>query len=304
MKKTTRILPLVFGVLLLLVFVTASARTRSNPNPTPPVQYYGHGLQIRWKKDMGLIPTRSGSAQASTNACSAFFIYGVDPVDNKVVGYSTFSVQQQPAEQEGYYVCDFRNLKVSVTRAVYVLPGMGEVDLLPKMSRQSYYWTDQWIGGTNSRPAAGWRRSFNRSRNENISSVFDQFEMIYVKGDNPNPTQDSSGEKGASPLLNGATLFAGAWQANFGGSHLTMLFQQTGDRVTGQLNANSADLGVVRDGRVVDNTLRFTVMRRAPNAPNLPDVIVGYGELVMDADGKSFKGTVLGVATSGTFIGR
>ncbi len=118
------------------------------------------------------------------------------------------------------------------------------------------------------------------------------------------PTQDSSSEKGASPLLNRAIQFAGAWKADFGGSFLTMLFQQTGDRVTGRLNANSADLGVIRDGKVVDNTLLFTVMRRAPNAPNLPDVIAGYGELVMDEAGKSFKGTVLGVAVSGTLITR
>ena len=100
------------------------------------------------------------------------------------------------------------------------------------------------------------------------------------------------------------TFFAGAWKANFGGLFLTMLFQQTGDQVSGQVNANSADLGVIRDGRVVDNTLRFTVVRRAPNGANLPDVQVGVGELVMDAGGRSFKGTVLGVATSGTFIGR
>ena len=35
MKKTTRILPLVFSVLLFLGFVTASARARSNPDPAP-----------------------------------------------------------------------------------------------------------------------------------------------------------------------------------------------------------------------------------------------------------------------------
>src|SRR5947207_13968053 len=113
MKKTARILQMLLSVLLLLVFVPASARIRSNPNPTPPVQYHGHGLQILWKKEMGLIPIGPGSNQASTNACSVFFIYAVDPVDNKVVGYSTFSIQQQPTEQEGYYVYDFRNMEAA-----------------------------------------------------------------------------------------------------------------------------------------------------------------------------------------------
>lgn len=54
---------------------------------------------------------------------------------------------------------------------------------------------------------------------------------------------------------------------------------------------------------VVDNTLRFTVMRRSPYGANLPDVQVGAGELVMDANGKSFKGTVLGVAVTGNYLG-
>lgn len=85
---------------------------------------------------------------------------------------------------------------------------------------------------------------------------------------------------------------------------MMMFFQQTGDRVTGELKVNSADFGVILDGKVVDNTLRFTVLRRPPNGANVPFVSVGTGELVMDADGKSLKGTVLGVATSGTFLGR
>ena len=97
-------------------------------------------------------------------------------------------------------------------------------------------------------------------------------------------------------------FFAGAWQASFGGSLMTMIFQQPGDRVTGQLNANSADFGIIWDGKVVDNTLRFTVVRNVPTVATY--VTVGTGELVMDADGKSFKGNVLGVPTSGTFIGR
>ncbi len=131
-----------------------------------------------------------------------------------------------------------------------------------------------------------------------LSSDGQSFEGTLSASTNPDDTSGGTWNGTRAPN------FAGAWQTSFGGSVLTMIFQQSGVRVTGQLNANSADLGVVRDGRVVDNTLRFTVVRSAPNAPNLPDVIVGYGELVMDAGGKSFKGTVLGVATSGTLITR
>jgi hypothetical protein len=306
MKKTTRILPLVFSVLLLLVFVTASPRARSNPNPTPPVQYqYDDGGQIRWKKEMGVIPIGPGRNQASTSACSAFFIFVVDPVDNKVLGYSSLPTSQ-PTEQEGYYVCDYRMKVKSVGRAVLALPGMGRGDLLPEMSRQSYYWTDQWIGGTNSRPPAGWRRGLNRSHNANISSVFDQFEMIYVRGDNPNPTLDSSSEKGPSPLLRRAQNFAGAWQGKWGeGGLLELILQQTGKQVAGRLRVNSAELGLIKEGIVDGNTLRFKLFR--PNINPMAgkrDEYLGVGELVMDADGKSFTGTLLGTVTNGTLVGR
>ncbi len=139
-----------------------------------------------------------------------------------------------------------------------------------------------------------------RSGRFTISSDGQSFEGTYSATKNPDDTSGGTWKATRAPN------FAGAWQANFGGSHLTMLFQQTGDRVTGQLNANSADLGVIREGSVIDNTLRFKVVRSRPsfNGRPSPDEFVGIGELVMDAGGKSFKGTVLGVATSGTLIGR
>ena len=86
---------------------------------------------------------------------------------------------------------------------------------------------------------------------------------------------------------------------------MTMIFQQTGDRVTGQLNANSADFGVIRESIVDGNSLRFKIVRAMPSPNGQPrDQYLGTGELVMDQGGKSFKGTVLGVPVNGTFIGR
>jgi hypothetical protein len=313
MKKTTRILPLVFSVLWLLAFVTANTRARNNQNPTPS----GPGeikAQIRWKKDMGLIPIGPGKILASNSACSPFFIVAYEynstySGGSRIIATSR-STSQQPTEQEGYYVCDY-SMQVPRDKGMFVRAGMGDIDLLPQtlkgsqdrlMPRQPYYLTDPWIGGTNSRPPAGRERGFVQrptASNRYLESVL--WEMQYLKIDSdPNPP--STSEKGPSPILNRATQFAGPWQANFGGSYLTMIFQQTGDRVTGQLNANSADFGLIWDGKVVDNTLRFTVVRRVPTVATY--VTIGVGELLMNADRKSFKGTVLGVATSGTFLGR
>ena len=131
-----------------------------------------------------------------------------------------------------------------------------------------------------------------------LSSDGQSFEGTLSRSNNPDDTSGGTWNGTRAPN------FAGAWQTSFGGSYLTMIFQQTFVRVSGQLNANSPDLGIIRDGMVVDNTLRFTVLRRPPYGVNLPEVPVGVGELVMGADGKSFKGTVLGVSTSGTLLSR
>lgn len=84
-----------------------------------------------------------------------------------------------------------------------------------------------------------------------------------------------------------------------------VLFQQSGNQVVGQLFAGSDLQGVIREGVIDGNTLRFRVLRPQPVIPGryLPDIPMGVGELVMNPDGKSFKGTVLGVAVDGVRLG-
>ena len=85
---------------------------------------------------------------------------------------------------------------------------------------------------------------------------------------------------------------------------MMLLLQQDRARVGGQLKVNSADFGVVSDGIVNGNTLRFNILRVNPKKISGKPEFVGSGELVMDRGSKSFKGTVLGTATSGTLINR
>jgi hypothetical protein len=102
--------------------------------------------------------------------------------------------------------------------------------------------------------------------------------------------------------------FAGVWRAKLGEQFFELILQQSGDRVTGQVRFNSADVGVIRESTLAGNTLRFQLFRpgrQVGNGANLPDEYMGIGELVLDADGKSFTGHVLGTITSGgTLIGR
>jgi hypothetical protein len=107
---------------------------------------------------------------------------------------------------------------------------------------------------------------------------------------------------------NAPAIFAGVWRTKSGEKvqFPELLLQQANNQVVGRLFASRPDLGVIKAGIVDRNTLRFQVWRPRPRTfgYNLPDDYLGIGEFVMDADGKSFKGTILGAATSGTLIAR
>lgn len=128
------------------------------------------------------------------------------------------------------------------------------------------------------------------------------FQGVFSKTNNP--------DDGSGGTWNGtrAPVFAGVWQMSGGPYPGTqMLFQDGGSQVVGHLFAGNPAQGVIKDGSVDGNTLRFTIYRpdpRKPMMPHLPDIPLGNGELTMNADGKSFAGTVLGVATTGTRVGR
>ncbi|HVF46393.1 MAG TPA: hypothetical protein VNA17_02385 [Pyrinomonadaceae bacterium] len=106
---------------------------------------------------------------------------------------------------------------------------------------------------------------------------------------------------------NAPATFQGVWRTKSGEKiqFPQLLFQQANNKVVGHLYAGRPDLGEFRDGVVERNTLRFTVWKFIP-LPNgsFTNQYLGKGELVMDADGKSFTGTILGGATSGTRIAR
>lgn len=109
---------------------------------------------------------------------------------------------------------------------------------------------------------------------------------------------------------NAPATFDGVWRTKSGDKiqFPELLLQQvSSNKVVGRLYGNRPDLGIIKDGIVDRNTLRFTVWRPNPRAFGimLPDQQIGFGELVMDADGKSFRGTILGGAvTSATLIAR
>lgn len=138
-----------------------------------------------------------------------------------------------------------------------------------------------------------------------MSSDGQSFEGTFSMTDNPDDTSGGTWNGTRAPI------FEGAWQTTVGGNiqFPDLILHQAGSQVTGQLSANRPDLGMIRNGIIDGNTLRFQVWRPNPKAayyPNqrLPDLQIGIGELVMDKGSKSFTGTILGTSTSGTRLGR
>jgi hypothetical protein len=120
---------------------------------------------------------------------------------------------------------------------------------------------------------------------------------------NGNPDDTSGG------TWNGTRVhsFAGAWHGKLGDGFLELVLQQSGDQVTGLFRLNSAE-HLVRYGTIDgNNKLRFTILRPGTHIGGgrfSPDTPIGTGELVLDAAGKSFTGTALGVSTTGNLIAR
>jgi hypothetical protein len=98
MKKAIRILPLVFSVLLLLVSITVSASAQG---------YFVDG-QIRWRKEMGVVPMGPGHSSASVYPCSIFSVAALDAKTQKPVVYTDqVSSPFKMSEEGDYYVCRY-----------------------------------------------------------------------------------------------------------------------------------------------------------------------------------------------------
>jgi hypothetical protein len=133
------------------------------------------------------------------------------------------------------------------------------------------------------------------------------FSGTYNKGDNPDDVENTwngklsavADAKAPENVTPPRISFTGVWKALRGTTPVTLKLLQTGDQVIGQFQGDvDGSLAVsISEGIVVGNTLRF----KFKLAPTDRDAR-GSGELVLAEDGKSFKGYILGLATTGTFV--
>jgi hypothetical protein len=178
MKKLCQTLLLVLSSLLLLISIAVSAQAQG---------YFVEG-QIRWKKEMGVLPNGPGNDYPVAHPCGFFNVAALDAHSQKPVTYTDqVKLPFQKTEEEGYYVCRY-SLAVPTDRDLYILATMGGLGLLPKEDRDPWLITNPWLGGSRSTPPAGYERGFTGHKYINLRSRVTKkkvvwivnFELIYI----------------------------------------------------------------------------------------------------------------------------
>jgi hypothetical protein len=187
-KKTTRTLLLICSSLLLLISITVSAQAQLRESRRD--RYERPSIvsgTVRWKKDKGVAPMGPGHSQPRTDPCDAFVVAALNADTRKLVAYmDKIASPFQRADEEDYYVCRY-SFRVPANTGLYILATMGGVLLLPQEDRSPMYITDAWIGGSRSKPPAGYERSFIGHQYVTLTGrrprALVNFEMIYARND-------------------------------------------------------------------------------------------------------------------------
>ncbi len=123
------------------------------------------------------------------------------------------------------------------------------------------------------------------------------FSGTYNRGEDPDEVEATwngkhAGYSGGKPP---PVSFAGEWIVMRNGKSGPMVIRQVGNKVTGLYKTESTNrlAYTFEEATVVGNTLRFKLFVRKN---------VSEGQFVMDAGGKSFKGTIESSSVTGTFV--
>lgn len=188
--KIERFLLMIAAIAAISIVWVASATAQ----PAKPIKNVRRGPSmvtgtIRWNKSYGIIPMGPGNSQAAPSPCGQFFVAATVPSTGKAVATTsevTFDTSYYRPDQ---YQCSYVIRNLPFDTPLYVIAGMGGTLLLPRMSEDSWYWTDPWIGGSYNTPPRGTFRTFTGSQSINLTNANPRatvnFEMIYARKDNP-----------------------------------------------------------------------------------------------------------------------
>jgi len=190
-EKFVSILTIIAAIAAISIASAASAAAQPRPQPVKAIKNVRHGSvtgTIRWSKTYGIIPMGPGHSQAAPSPCGQFYVAATVPSTGTGVVWSS-GMTLSPYYDPNYYVCNYIIPSVPLHTPLYLIAGLGGVLLLPKMSEDSYYLTDAWIGGNYNKPPRGTSRTFTGSQSINLTpenpKAVVNFEMIYARRDNP-----------------------------------------------------------------------------------------------------------------------
>ena len=138
---------------------------------------------IRVQKEFGIIPRGPSYKEASASPCGQFYVAVLDP--DKGNSFITSTDRMELGREDGeYYTCKY-SMTVPANKRLFAIAGMGGVLLLPKQSRDAYYITDAWIGGTRNKPPKGWERGFAGKfvTLGTVKKTYLKFDMYYAQVD-------------------------------------------------------------------------------------------------------------------------
>ncbi len=138
---------------------------------------------IRIPREFGVVPSGPNSNIASPSPCMHFIVAVMDPdKQNKVVTYTDKALE--PGRDDAtFYTCKY-SISFPRDKQFYVVASMGDLSQFNNMKRYGWYWSDQWVGGTNNKPRRGYERSFTgKYITLGNKPMYLKFDMSYVQVD-------------------------------------------------------------------------------------------------------------------------
>lgn len=139
---------------------------------------------IRVNKQYGLIPYAAGFKVAASNPCEEFYVAALDPDNkNRIITANRANLDHGRDDGE-FFICKYR-ITVPANKSLYVIAGMGSTTRLPAQTRDPYYITDAWIGGTNNKPPRGYERGFagHFVTLGTVKAMYLKFDLYYARVD-------------------------------------------------------------------------------------------------------------------------
>ena len=143
---------------------------------------------IRVPKAFGVLPINGNPLLAEGLPCSQMYVAALDPGNrNRLITVADAEGPRAGGFRDvgEFHTCNY-TIWVPANKPIYVIAGMGNPSRLPEQTREPYYITDAWLGGTNNKPRRGYERGFAGKfikLSGSSKSAYLRFDMYYAQVD-------------------------------------------------------------------------------------------------------------------------